>query len=169
MRSAIEEFPLLGQTQPLCVPIKSATASSRPAPITCEDMADCESPSCSPAWGEIARLASARKTSTLSQSIIAPPGRARSRYRFSDKIMLKHIGRRAALGMGGKEALSLQPSDAASARCGDRLAVDVVGNVAGGEYAGHRRGRRIGGGRAHSPTASSQAHRRPVRSTGYGR
>ena len=67
----------------------------------------------------------------------------------------------------GEEALGFERRHAAQAGGGDRLAVDVVGDVAGGEHAGHRgRGRvrrRLDvAGRLHLDLAGEQLGRRRV-------
>src|SRR6202521_683012 len=109
----------------------SDTESSCSSALTCRDTADCESPSCSPAWVKLPASAAAWKTLSLSQSI---PVLARSRWRL--------FGGGATLGMGGEKAFRLERRHAALSGRGHGLTVDVVGDVAGRKYACHRGGRR---------------------------
>ena len=69
----------------------------------------------------------------------------------------------------GEEALGFERRHAAQAGGGHRLAIDVVGDVAGGEHARHRGRGRIAARSRRSRSASSRPCRRPVRSRAYGR
>src|SRR5215467_5632677 len=110
----------------------SDTPSSCSSADTCRDTADCDRPSCSPAWVKLPASAAAWKTLSLSQSmVICALGKA----------SLRGHGR-LRLALRGEEAFGFERCHAALTGGGYRLAVDVIGNVARGEHAGHRgRGR----------------------------
>src|SRR5262245_14454991 len=108
----------------------SDTPSSCSSADTCRDTADCDNPSCSPAWVKLPASAAAWKTLSLSQSMLIERSLSFCRHR------------RLCLALGGQEALGFERGHAALAGGGHRLAVDVVGDVASGEDPWHR-----GGGR----------------------
>src|SRR5262249_29092385 len=113
---------------------KSETPSSDSSAETCRETADCDSPSCSPAWVKLPASAAAWKTLSLSQSI--------GRNFLLSREGGNSLGRRPILGMRGQEMPGLERGHAALPGRGDRLAVDIVSHIAGGEDAGHRgRGR----------------------------
>src|SRR6266702_9007825 len=108
----------------------SETPSSDSSADTCRDTADCERPSCSPAWVKLPASAAAWKTFSLSQSML-----------MCARPLLRR-DRRLCLALQGKEALGLKRRHAALAGCGYGLPIDVVGHVAGREYPRHRGRRR---------------------------
>src|SRR5262249_55014011 len=108
----------------------SDTPSSCSSADTCRDTADCDNPSCSPAWVKLPASAAAWKTLSLSQSMLIERSLSFCRHRW------------LCLALGGQEALGFERGHAALAGGGHRLAVDVVGDVASGEDPWHR-----GGGR----------------------
>src|SRR5262249_30827369 len=110
----------------------SDTPSSCSSADTCRDTADCDRPSCSPAWVKLPASAAAWKTLSLSQSMgICARGKASLRGPGRPRLALR-----------GEEAFGFERCHAALTGGGYRVAVDVIGNVAGGEHAGHRgRGR----------------------------
>src|SRR6516165_6880826 len=106
----------------------SDTPSSCSSAETCRDTADCDSPSCSPAWVKLPASAAAWKTLSLSQSMLVCAFIGRSLRR----------DRQLGLALGGEETFRLERCHAALARGGDRLAINVIGDVAGGKHAWHR-------------------------------
>ena len=110
----------------------SETPSSCSSADTCRDTADCERPRCSPAWVKLPASAAAWKTLSLSQSML------------SCTFLRGHSAAEGgfAFAQRRKEALGLERRHAALSGGGNRLPIDVVSDVAGGEYARHR-----GGGR----------------------
>ena len=121
MRSAIEELPLLGQNQPTRVPMEQRDRKLLFERRYLARHGRLRKPELFAGVGEAARL-----RGSVENLELIPVHHCSARYksmipksgpRFSDKIMLKQIsiGRRAALGMGGKEALGLERSHAARA------------------------------------------------------
>src|SRR5262245_12313328 len=110
----------------------SDTPSSCSSAETCRDTADCDSPSCSPAWVKLPASAAAWKTLSLSQSMLVCAFIGRSLRR----------DRRLGLALGGEETFRLERRHAALAGGGDRLPIDVIGHIACGKHAWHRRCRR---------------------------
>src|SRR5712691_2847170 len=127
----------------------SDTPSSCSSAETCRDTADCESPSCSPAWVKLPASAAAWKTLSLSQSILDPllvlhpplwgrvwvGGGACGTLRASRATPqslptrggeLHSLGRRARLRMRRQEMAGFERRHAALAGGGHRLAVDIV-------------------------------------------
>src|SRR3954454_14507850 len=118
------------------------TPSSDSSAETCRDTADCDRPSCSPAWLKLPASAAAWKTLSLSQSMInflpLPEGEGGNRLFGSDA--------RVCLAVLSEKTNRLERGHAAHPGRGHSLAVDVVGDVAGGEHARHRGRGRIGRG-----------------------
>src|SRR5262245_50166130 len=106
----------------------SDTPSSCSSAETCRDTADCDSPSCSPAWVKLPASAAAWKTFSLSQSMLMGA---------LTRPSLRRDGR-LRLALQSEEAFGLERGHAALPGGGDRLAIDVVGDVARGKHAGHR-------------------------------
>src|SRR5215472_8349558 len=106
----------------------SDTASSCSSAETWRDTADCDSPSCSPAWVKLPASAAAWKTFSLSQSMLMGA---------LTRPSLRRDGR-LRLALQSEEAFGLERGHAALPGGGDRLAIDVVGDVAGGKHAGYR-------------------------------
>src|SRR6266545_4510854 len=109
----------------------SETPSSCSRADTCRDTADCESPSCSPACVKLPASAAAWKTLSLSQSML-----------MCALEPLLRRDRRLRFPLQGEEALGFERCHAPLPRSGHRLAVNIVGDVAGGEHARHRSRRR---------------------------
>src|SRR5271154_2142648 len=159
----------------------SDTVSSCSSALTWRDTADCDRPSCSPAWVKLPASAAAWKTFSLSQSMIDQvrvrevPSKAAARGLTASPeasgvaIRSRSCGTGIPRGLfgggtdlmgGSKEALGFERRHA-SHPCGRHgLAVDVVGDVAGCEHAGHRSGGRWCGldvaGRLHLDLAGEQ-------------
>src|SRR5258707_681660 len=113
----------------------SETLSSASSAETCRETADCDNPSCSPACVKLPASAAAWKTLSLSQSMIVSDARAGVTSLGCDSGL-------GCLALRGEEAFGLERSHAALAGGCHRLAIDVVGDVARGEYARYgRRGR----------------------------
>src|SRR6185369_14029749 len=113
------------------------TPSSCSSADTCRETADCDRPSCSPAWVKLPASAAAWNTFSLSQSMPFFPF-AIERFLFCSMLLLYAVV--------GEEPLGLQRCHAAQPGGGHRLAIDVVGHVTGGEQARHRGRGRIGRG-----------------------
>src|SRR6516165_12046916 len=107
----------------------SETPSSCSSAETCRDTADCDNPNCSPAWVKLPASAAAWKTLSLSQSMFIIGAFVRPLFRGD--CGLGFAARR-------KVALGFQCGHAALASGGNRLAVDVVRHVTGGEHTGDR-------------------------------
>src|SRR5215203_6704559 len=114
--------------------------SSDSSAETCRDTADCESPSCSPAWVKLPASAAAWKTLSLSQSMINflpfPKGAGGNRLFGSDA--------RICLAVLSEKTNRLERGHAAHPGRGHGLAIDIVGDVAGRENARDRGRGRIG-------------------------
>src|SRR5262252_4062421 len=127
----------------------SDTPSSCSSAETCRDTADCDSPSCSPAWVKLPASAAAWKTLSLSQSIVIIQHCLRTECRRAQVSLLAHpwprlfgCNARVGFAMGSEEMRSFERRHAALAGGGDRLSVNIVGDIAGREHARHRgRGR----------------------------
>ena len=59
MRGAVEQFALLGEDQPARMPMEQRRAQLLLQALTWRDTADCERPSCSPAWVKLPASAAA--------------------------------------------------------------------------------------------------------------
>src|SRR5205085_11403621 len=105
---------------------KSETPSSDSSAETWRETADCDSPSCSPACVKLPASAAAWKTLSLSQSMLVRT--------FMVARSLRR-DRRCDFALRRQEPLRLERRHAALPGRGDRLAIDVVGDVAGGEHA----------------------------------
>src|SRR5271169_2952115 len=152
----------------------SETVSSCSNALTWRETADCDNPSCSPAWVKLPASAAAWKTFSLSQSMInqnrgceipwmaAARDVAASPERSGVAIRCRSCGTGIPRGLfgggavdlaGGEKALRLQRRHAPHPRRGHRLAVHVVGDVAGREHARHR-----GGGRGRGLDVAGRLH-----------
>src|SRR6516165_10298082 len=150
------------------------TVSSCSNALTWRETADCDSPSCSPAWVKLPASAAAWKTFSLSQSMFDQDraceipflpgvrGVAASPERSGVATRCRSCGtgvRRGLFGggtvdlMGGEKALRLQRRHAPRSSRGHRLAIYVVGDIAGSEHAGHR-----GGGRGRGLDVAGRFH-----------
>src|SRR5271167_829678 len=150
------------------------TVSSCSSALTWRETADCDSPSCSPAWVKLPASAAAWKTFSLSQSMIdqnrgcetpwmaAARDVAASPERSGVAIRRRSCGTGIPRGLfgggavdltGGEKALRLQRRHAPHPGRGHRLAVHVVGDVAGREHARDR-----GGGRGQGLDVAGRLH-----------
>src|SRR5260370_1311102 len=153
----------------------SDTPSSCSSADTCRDTADCDRPSCSPAWVKLPASAAEWKTLSLSQFMARPPYSVRRRNGIRFAVQKRDKSNPAALSFGGRSRLFLrcekafgfERGHAAEAGGGDRLAVDVVADVVGGEQARDRGCGRVGrrrdiAGRLHLHLSGDQLGRRGV-------
>src|SRR5260221_13150734 len=128
----------------------SDTPSSCSSAETCRDTADCDRPSCSPACVKLPAWAAAWKTLSLSQSMmplratefparihsLSVVGEARPQPLLGRCPVFRPVFRfRSMFRLGRQEAFGFERSHAALSGRRYRLTVDIVRDVAGGEYA----------------------------------